>query len=312
MTLGSSSSHGMSMEAVASARGFELLTRCVYVPPLMQPSVAEAEPCFCSSKDSSEVACHDTECINYATYVECPLDRCPTGRGCRNQRLQRPDLFPHLEPFQTEFKGFGVRTTERVRALDPVGEYVGEIIGQKELLRRTNGLGRMETNFYYIQMSNGVYIDARHRGGFTRFVNHSCNPNCKAEKWTVGGETRLLVFALRELAPGDEITFDYQWTLLGRQRIKCDMPPTLFVFCISLTMNYSMRRCFCGESVCKGFIGGEVEKKPTDTPDGVFQDPTDADTVDEYLVGRTLRLFNPSSGDGSHSFSIVLVKRYVH
>ncbi|RLO05047.1 hypothetical protein DYB28_001472, partial [Aphanomyces astaci] len=145
-----------------------------------------------------------------------------------------------------------------------------------------------------------------------RFVNHSCNPNCKAEKWTVGGETRLLVFALRELAPGDEITFDYQWTLLGRQRIKCDIPPTLFVFCISLTMNYSMRRCFCGESVCKGFIGGEVEKKPTDTPDGVFQDPTDADTVDEYLVGRTLRLFNPSSGDGSHSFSIVLVKRYVH
>ncbi|RHY61092.1 hypothetical protein DYB30_003278 [Aphanomyces astaci] len=288
MTLGSSSSHGMSMEAVASARGFELLTRCVYVPPLMQPSVTEAEPCFCSSTDSSEVACHDTECINYATYVECPLDRCPTGRGCRNQRLQRPDLFPHLEPFQTEFKGYGVRTTERVRALDPVGEYVGEIIGQKELLRRTNGLGRMETNFYYIQMSNGVYIDARHRGGFTRFVNHSCNPNCKAEKWTVGGETRLLVFALRELAPGDEITFDYQWTLLGRQRIKC----------------------FCGESVCKGFIGGDVEKNPTDTPDGVFQDPTDADTVDEYLVGRTLRLFNPSSGDGSHSFSIVLVKSY--
>ncbi|ETW09272.1 serine/threonine protein kinase [Aphanomyces invadans] len=291
----SSSSHAFSMEAVAALRGFELLTRCVYVPPLTQPSPVEAEPCFCSSTDHTDSACHDTECINYATYVECPLDRCPTGHACRNQRLQRPELFPRLEPFQTELKGFGVRTTERVRALDPVGEYVGEIIGQKELYRRTSGLGRTETNFYYLQLSNGVYIDARHRGGFTRFVNHSCKPNCKAEKWTVGGETRLLVFALRDLEPGEELTFDYQWTVLGRQRIKC----------------------FCGEVECKGFIGDEVEKKPMDTPDGVFQDPTDTDSIDEHLVGRTLRLFNASStSDGCNgstvpsTFSVVLVKSF--
>ncbi|KAF0687357.1 Aste57867_20880 [Aphanomyces stellatus] len=280
------SSDGISMEAVAAARGFELIERSVHVPPLTKPPCSDAEPCFCSPSADEVDACHTTECINYATYVECPLDRCATGNQCRNQRLQRPEEFPRLEPFLTEMKGYGVRTCDPVPALSPVGEYVGEIIDQRELYRRTSALGRHESNFYYIQLTPGVYIDARNRGGFTRFVNHSCNPNCKAEKWTVGGETRLLVFALRDLAPGIEITFDYQWTVLGRQRIKC----------------------FCGEETCKGFIGDEVEGKTLEAPQGIFKDPEDDDGVKDQLVGRKLRLFQSHSENAA--FSVVRVTRY--
>ncbi|CAK4082638.1 unnamed protein product [Aphanomyces euteiches] len=276
--------NGLSMEAVAAARGFELIQECVYVPPLVKPPRVEAEPCFCSASEDGNESCHDTECINYATYVECPLNQCPTNSQCCNQRLQHPELFPRLEPFMTEMKGYGVRIRDAVAALAPIGEYVGEVINQKELFRRTTALGRLEINFYYIQLAPGVYIDARNRGGFTRFVNHSCNPNCKAEKWTVNGETRLLVFALRDLSAGEEITFDYQWTVLGRQRIKC----------------------FCGEPNCKGFIGDEVEQKVEETPQGMFQDPTE-DDCDESLVGRKLRIFQRDDA----TFSVVIVKRYI-
>ncbi|POM78267.1 Histone-lysine N-methyltransferase [Phytophthora palmivora] len=102
--------------------------------------------CFCSLPDAMEREeaahkgeelrrCDDVSCLNFATYVECSPS-CGAGQYCRNQRLQHPEQYPHLEPFKTEFKGYGVRTTQEIAQLSIVGEYVGEIIDQKELARR--------------------------------------------------------------------------------------------------------------------------------------------------------------------------------
>ena len=44
----------------------------------------------------------------------------------------------------------------------------------------------------------------------SRFANHSCDPNCRTEKWTVGGETAVGLFALRDIAEGEEVTYNYQ------------------------------------------------------------------------------------------------------
>jgi hypothetical protein len=82
-----------------------------------------------------------------------------------------------------------------------------------------------ELNFYYLLLAPGIYIDARNKGSFTRFVNHSCEPNCKTEKWTVRGETRIAVVALRDITQGEELTFDYQWKALGSRQIKCVLEP---------------------------------------------------------------------------------------
>ncbi|OQR88065.1 histone-lysine N-methyltransferase [Achlya hypogyna] len=263
---------GMTMQELALERGFELISASVYVAPQTRPSYVETDKCFCSRPDDdADAACHNETCINVATYTECPRKRCPAGDACRNQRLQRPDLFPELQPFATEKKGYGVRTLSRIHRNDPVGEYVGEIINQKELQQRCAKLGRMETNFYYIQVEPGIYNDARHKGGFTRFVNHSCNPNCKVEKWIVDGEMRFLVFALRTIEPLEELTFDYQWQVLGTMRIECH----------------------CGEPTCKGFIGEEV---PLPEAQGVFKEPM-ADDTRFHLVGRKLRLFHSHRDD---------------
>ena len=59
----------------------------------------------------------------------------------------------------------------------------------------------------------------------------------------VEGEKRVGVFALRDIAEGEELTFDYQWSRVGDQRVKC---------------------C-CGADKCKGFIGGSK-----DMSDGAF------------------------------------------
>ena len=49
------------------------------------------------------------------------------------------------------------------------------------------------------------YIDGSVNGNQTQFINHSCEPN--ADAFVIG--PALVIYALREIAPGEEITVDY-------------------------------------------------------------------------------------------------------
>ncbi|RLN91196.1 hypothetical protein BBJ28_00003292 [Nothophytophthora sp. Chile5] len=252
--------------------------------------------CFCTAPEAAERhearandetvrRCDDVSCLNFATYVECSA-ACRAGSYCRNQRLQHPERFPTLEPFKTEHKGYGVRTREHIAQLSIVGEYVGEIIDQKELARRLKTVPRHELNFYYLLLAPGVYIDARNKGSFTRFVNHSCEPNCKTEKWTVKGETRIAVIALRDIDVGEELTFDYQWKALGSRQIKC----------------------FCGSENCKGIIGTEGDTvQSAEAKAGYFRDPEKRE-VGKALEGRRVRVF--LSPDDTTEYDVLLIKHY--
>ena len=134
----------------------------------------------------------------------------------------------------------------------------------------------------------GIYIDARKKGSFTRFVNHSCEPNCKTEKWTVAGVTRIAVVALRDLSPLEELTFDYQWKAFGSRQIKYVVSfwstrkgktsllyDDLYVYC-------RVFRCHCGAPTCKGVIGTETEGANVvdSMPDGFFREPEGHETGD--------------------------------
>jgi hypothetical protein len=65
------------------------------------------------------------------------------------------------------------------------------------------------------------------------FINHSCNPNC-------GISGSLKIVAMRNIMPGEEITFDYA---------------------MSESSNYEMG-CLCGADNCRGIITGEDWKIP--------------------------------------------------
>ncbi|KAG2783549.1 hypothetical protein PC129_g9628 [Phytophthora cactorum] len=256
----------------------------------------EGALCFCTFPDAVEREkaqqkgeqvrrCDDVSCLNFATYVECSAS-CPAGQYCRNQRLQYPERYPLLEPFKTKHKGYGVRTRQHIPPLSIVGEYVGEIIDQKELARRLKSVPRHELNFYYLLLAPGVYIDARSKGSFTRFVNHSCEPNCKTEKWTVKGETRIAVSALRDIEVGEELTFDYKWKALGSRQIKC----------------------FCGAPSCKGVIGTQNETlQNAEAQTGYFRDP-EKQEIGNALVGRRVRVF--LSPEDKTEYDVQLIKAY--
>jgi len=50
-------------------------------------------------------------------------------------------------------------------------------------------------------------VDATISGGLARYINHSCNPNCVTEKVEVDRELRIIIFAKRRIARGEEVSF---------------------------------------------------------------------------------------------------------
>ncbi len=90
-----------------------------------------------------------------------------------------------------------------------------------------------------------MIIDATTRGSIARFVNHSCNPNCRMEKWTVSGQPRMALFAGdRGIMTGEELTYDYNFDPYSLKNVQA---------------------CRCGERGCRGVLGPkpkeEKEKK---------------------------------------------------
>lgn len=45
-------------------------------------------------------------------------------------------------------------------------------------------------HWYIMDIGNGLAIDSERYGNISRLINHSCNPNCVAQKWKVGAEIR--------------------------------------------------------------------------------------------------------------------------
>ena len=62
-------------------------------------------------------------------------------------------------------------------------EYRGEIIDPDECFDRMNSRYRDSTNHYFLEYDVNEVIDGSRKGTISRFVNHSCDPNCHIEKW---------------------------------------------------------------------------------------------------------------------------------
>ena len=73
------------------------------------------------------------------------------------------------------------------------------------------------------------------RGSIARFVNHSCEPNCKMIKWTVCGTPRMALFAGdKGIMTGEELTYDYNFNPYSVKNVQ---------------------QCRCGAPSCRGVLG---------------------------------------------------------
>uniref|UniRef100_A0A803R833 Histone-lysine N-methyltransferase ASHH3 n=2 Tax=Cannabis sativa TaxID=3483 RepID=A0A803R833_CANSA len=74
---------------------------------------------------------------------------------------------------------------------------------------------RGETNFYLCEINRDMVIDATYKGNKSRYINHSCCPNTEMQKWIIDGETRIGIFATRDIKKGEHLTYDYQFVQFG-------------------------------------------------------------------------------------------------
>ena len=71
-----------------------------------------------------------------------------------------------------------------------------------------------------MSFDQNMIIDAT-TGSIARFVNHSCNPNCRMIKWIVGGNPRMALFAGdRPIQTGDELTYDYKFDPFSSKNVQ--------------------------------------------------------------------------------------------
>ncbi len=83
-------------------------------------------------------------------------------------------------------------------------EYVGEVIGKDEFLRRyqQKSVDGGNSHYYFLQLDKTRYIDAELCANMSRFMNHSCDPTCRIFRWMVGDDSRIGLFATRDLIAG--------------------------------------------------------------------------------------------------------------
>lgn len=58
---------------------------------------------------------------------------------------------------------------------------------------------------YMFRLDEERVVDATLCGGLARYINHSCNPNCVAEIVEVDRDLRIIIFAKRRIARGEEV-----------------------------------------------------------------------------------------------------------
>ncbi|AOA71588.1 SET domain-containing protein [Stenotrophomonas rhizophila] len=120
------------------------------------------------------------------------------------------------------------------------------VIQYKGLLRShadvdADDTGDVESGHTFLFTLNDDYvIDANYKGNDARWLNHSCDPNCEAVIEEAEGDNRredkVFIEAIKDIKPGDELTYNYGITLAERHTARLK----------------KIWECRCGSKKCTG------------------------------------------------------------
>ncbi|KAG5721632.1 Histone-lysine N-methyltransferase, H3 lysine-9 specific [Termitomyces sp. T112] len=151
-------------------------------------------------------------------------DLCGCSDECRNRVVQHGRKCA-IRIQKTAEKGWGVFAgAKKIYAGSFIGVYAGELLTDRvgEIRGITyNKFGRtylFDLDFWHLKQGKEDWdiqytVDAYHAGNFTRFLNHSCDPNCSLVSCYINDsdlqKPLLTVFAKRDIEPFEELCFSY-------------------------------------------------------------------------------------------------------
>jgi uncharacterized protein len=128
--------------------------------------------------------------------------------------------------------GLGAFATRRIRKGMRIIEYTGERLTPAAADARYDDDRSEHSYVLLFTVDRRTVIDAGVGGNEARYFNHSCAPNCEA----VTEQRRVYLEALRTIAAGEELTYDY--------RLECGRWPAA-----EWERRYA---CRCGAATCRG------------------------------------------------------------
>jgi SET domain-containing protein len=97
--------------------------------------------------------------------------------------------------------GLGLFAVKPIAKRAYIVAYQGKRIPTKEAHRRE----REGNARYMFEINDRWTIDGSSRRNLGRYANHACRPNCEP----VLRKGKIVLIALRDIAPGEEIAYDY-------------------------------------------------------------------------------------------------------
>jgi uncharacterized protein len=125
--------------------------------------------------------------------------------------------------------GYGIAAAEPIAKGEPVCVWGGRVVDGEELA----ALPAKERE-HALQVEEGFYLASLAPDEPPSYFNHSCDPNA-------GFNGQIVLVAMRDIAPGEEVTFDYAM---------CDSSP------------YDEFVCRCGSRNCRGKVTGNDWRNP--------------------------------------------------
>jgi hypothetical protein len=113
---------------------------------------------------------------------------------------QTTSCYYDLKADRSPIQGIGVFAGAAIPGRAKIGEITGELISVREARKRARGRSRI----CLIDLCDKQALDCT-RGNILRRLNHSCRPNAFLRII----RTRVEVYALRAIKPGEELTLDY-------------------------------------------------------------------------------------------------------
>ncbi len=173
----------------------------------------------------------------------------PRGKPAPQPPQQDADVAaPAEKPWYTvrrsKVHGTGIFAARKIPAGTRVIEYTGERISGKEADRRHPVNPDDPFHTFFFALSSGKVIDGGVDGNEARWINHCCQPNCETQEGRHG--KRVYVVALRDIARGEELNYDYG--LVIDEKITT-----------ALKKSYL---CLCGAPTCRGTMLALPAKKP--------------------------------------------------
>lgn len=126
----------------------------------------------------------------------------------------------------SRIEGRGAFARKAIPSGTKVIQYIGRHISKEESEQLCE-----DFNEYIFSLTDEKDLDGNVDWNPARLLNHSCEPNCSAEQ---DGE-EIWIVADRDIRPGDEVTFNYGYSL----------------------DSYREYPCKCGANYCVGYIVAE-------------------------------------------------------